>query len=443
VQVNTSNRDILNMAFPVMIGSFATTLLNITDTAFLGRIGEAELGASAIGGIFYFVFVMVGVSIGTGAQILVARRAGEKNHPAIGAIFDQTMVLLSAISVLLFLLLHQVIPDILRGAVKDKAVADATAEFLRYRSYGIFFIMAATVFRSFYVGIAQPRIYGAYSFLMAGCNIILCYALVFGNLGCPAMGISGAGLASTLSETAGLFFLVVATVSRKNIGEFRLFRFSNLDRSLNSKILELSLPLVIQNLLSMGAWLVFFLFIEKIGKHELAISNLGRGAYMIAMTPVWGFSVAAGSMVSNIIGQQRGAEVMRLVRRIVTLAMIATLITTLLMFVFSGPVLGIFSSDEGLIRDTVPVFRIVLVSMYFFTAAIIVLSALSGTGATRVALFIEITAIFAYSIYIYLTTFIFRSGVETVWLSELVYWTLIGVASYRYLSGGKWQSLNV
>ena len=58
------------MAFPVMIGSIATTLLNITDSAFLGRIGEVELGASAIGGILYFVFVMIGISIGTGSQIL-------------------------------------------------------------------------------------------------------------------------------------------------------------------------------------------------------------------------------------------------------------------------------------------------------------------------------------------------------------------------------------
>ena len=443
MQVNTTNRDILNMAFPVMIGSLATTLLNITDTAFVGRIGEAELGASAIGGILYFVFVMIGVSIGTGAQILVARRAGEKDHAAIGSIFDQTMLLLAGISILLFILLRWVTPGLLHTAIHDKAVATATMEFLRYRSFGIFFILAATAFRSFFVGIAQPRIYGTYSFIMTGLNIVLGYGLIFGHLGLPSMGIAGAGLASSLSEALAFLFLLGWTITRKGIREYRLFRFDALSRSLQRRILVLSLPLVVQNFLSMGAWLIFFLFIEKIGKHELAVSNVARGAYMIAMTPVWGFSVAANSMVSNIIGQARESEVVQLVRRIVGLSLLSTLVSTSLMLIFSRQVLGIFTNDSELIEHSFTTFRIVILSMYFFTAAIVLISAVSGTGATRVALYIEIAAIIAYCIYIYCTTFIFRSSVETVWLSELVYWSLIGVASYRYITGRKWKSIAV
>ncbi|MFM2136318.1 MAG: hypothetical protein RL021_1718, partial [Bacteroidota bacterium] len=253
----------------------------------------------------------------------------------------------------------------------------------------------------------------------------------------------GAGLASSLSEALALVFLIFRTAMRKDIREFRLFRFARLSRELNDKILELSLPLVVQNLLSMGAWLVFFLFIEKIGKHELAISNLGRCAYMIGMTPVWGFSVAANSMVSNIIGQDRSGEVLRLVNRIIGLSMLATTLVTLLMFLFTRQVLGIFTDDAELIYHSIGTFRIVLVSMYFFTAAIVLISAVSGTGATRTALYIEFAAILAYCIYIYVTTFVYRTSVEVVWLSELVYWSLIGIASYGYLSGSKWKKITV
>ena len=69
MQVQTSYRDILKMAYPVIIGSLATTLLNITDTAFLGRVGEVEHGASAVGGVLYFVFVMIGISIGINSYL--------------------------------------------------------------------------------------------------------------------------------------------------------------------------------------------------------------------------------------------------------------------------------------------------------------------------------------------------------------------------------------
>jgi len=431
------------MAFPVMIGSIATTLLNITDSAFLGRIGEVELGASAIGGILYFVFVMIGISIGTGSQILIARRAGEKDHSAIGAIFDHSLVLLIGLSLLLFFVLQVPVPAILRYSIADEHVLDATLQFIDYRSYGIFFIMAATAFRSFFVGIAQTKIYGYYAFIMAAVNIILGFVLIFGKWGFPELGIAGAGIASSLAEAFALVFLLLWLATRKGINEFQLFKFKRPDKQLIGSILNLSLPLVVQNLLSMVAWLVFFLFIEKLGKHELAISNVVRGAYMIAMTPIWGFSVAANSMVSNIIGQGRKEEVLQLVNRILLLSFWTTLLMAVLLFLFTDQVLGIFTTDTILLADSLGSYRIVIISLFFFSSAIVLISAVSGTGATKMALKVEIIAILLYMFYIYYTTFIALSTVETVWLSELVYWTFIGGASYLYLLSNKWKSIQV
>lgn len=443
VQVKTGYRDILNMAFPVMVGSIATTLLNITDSAFLGRIGEAELGASAIGGILYFVFVMIGISIGTGAQILIARRAGEKDHPAIGSIFDHSLLLLAGLSVLLFFILQVPVPSILRLAIADQHVLDATLQFINYRSYGIFFIMAATAFRSFFVGIAQTKIYGYYAFIMAGVNIILGYGFIFGHWGFPDLGIAGAGIASSLAEAIALLFLLLWLATRKGINEFGLFKFRRFDKSLVAVIVNLSLPLVVQNLLSMVAWLVFFLFIEKLGKHELAISNIVRGAYMIAMTPIWGFSVAANSMVSNVIGQDRKDDVIRLVNRILFLSFITTLVMGCLLLLFTQEILGIFTVESDLISHSLGSYHIVVLSLFFFATAIVLISAVSGTGATKMALYIEIIAILLYMVYIYYTTFISKSRVEIVWLSELVYWTFIGGAAYLYLWSNKWKSIRV
>ncbi|HNP48855.1 MAG TPA: MATE family efflux transporter [Bacteroidia bacterium] len=185
MQVETSYKNILNMAYPVMIGSFATTLLNITDTAFLGRVGEVELGASAVGGVLYFVFVMVGMAIGIGTQILIARRSGEKNDGAIGEIFDNSLIILFGLSLFLYIILEFLSPWMLRLILDSDAIIQASIRFLHYRAYGIFFVLLATVFRSFYVGIAQPRVFGIYSFLMAGINMLLGYGLIFEILVCP------------------------------------------------------------------------------------------------------------------------------------------------------------------------------------------------------------------------------------------------------------------
>ena len=264
MQINSSYRDIWRMAYPVIIGALAVTVLNITDTIFLGRIGETELGASALGGVFYFVMVMIGVALGTGTQIQIARRAGEKNHAAIGEIFDHSFFLMIGLSILQFIVLHFFASRIFGILVTDKAVSNACQEFLQYRSFGIFFVMMATAFRSFYVGIASPRIWGYYSFLMAAVNILLGYGLIFGNLGLPQMGIAGAGLASAIAEAIGFFYLLLYSTNKNAIREFRLFRFKSFDRNIVGKTISLSAPLIVQNLISMGAWFIFFVFIEKI-----------------------------------------------------------------------------------------------------------------------------------------------------------------------------------
>lgn len=443
MQVNSTYRDVLKIALPVMVGSIAMTILNITDTAFLGRVGETELGASAVGGVLYFAFAMIGVSIGTGAQIMIARRSGEKKEGNIGEIFDHSLLILLVLGIVLFSILKWGSPYILKLILDSPELVKSTSEFLEYRSYGLIFLMIATVFRSFYVGIAQTKIFGIYSFVMAVVNFLFCYVLIFGHFGFQSMGIMGAGIASTVAEFIALIYIFLYTLFKSTIKEYKLFQFSKINKSMMKTIMDLSLPLVVQNLLSMGSWFIFFVFIEKIGKHQLAISNIVRGAYMINMTPIWGFSVAANSMISNIIGQSKQEEVFALLKKIIRITILITLVMITLNLIFPLELLGLFTSDDKIIHDAVSSLRIVDLAMIFFSFAIVSISAVSGTGATRVALNIEVAAIAIYLVYNYIITFVLHSTIEMLWMSEVIYWLFTGVASYMYIKSMRWMRIRV
>lgn len=441
MKVNTTYREIVKISYPVMIGALATTILNVTDTAFLGRVGETELGASAVGGVLYFVLAMIGISLGLGSQILIARRTGEGNDEKVGSIFDRSFVWLIILSLILFSFLEFAGPALIRKIVKSNEITEATVTFIRYRAPGLVFVHIATVFRSFYVGIARPAVIGEYSFVMAGVNVVLAYGLIFGNLGLPEMGIAGAGLASSIAELLSLLFIVLYTKLFTDLKRYRLFQFEKEnDQHTDRRILSLSSPLILQNLLSMGAWFVFFVFIEKIGTHALAISNVVRAVYMVGMTPVWGFSVAANSMVSNIIGQSRQEEVMPLLNRILVLSLITSAIIVTVFLIFPREMLGIFTSDTALIKDSLGTLHVVNASMLFFTFALVSISALSGTGLTRIALYIEIVAISIYFLYISLVTFAFKGTVEAAWFSEVIYWLCTGLGAYYYIRSHRWRS---
>ena len=67
-----SGKDIMRIAYPILISLLMEQMIGMTDTAFLGRVGEVELGAAAIAGIYYLAVFMMGFGFGIGAQILIA-----------------------------------------------------------------------------------------------------------------------------------------------------------------------------------------------------------------------------------------------------------------------------------------------------------------------------------------------------------------------------------
>ena len=89
--ITYGNFQIIKISIPLVLGMMIQVMVGLTDTAFLGRVGEVELGASAIGGIFYIMVYMVLQSLGVGAQIIMARRNGEKKLNKIAAVFYQTI----------------------------------------------------------------------------------------------------------------------------------------------------------------------------------------------------------------------------------------------------------------------------------------------------------------------------------------------------------------
>ena len=98
-------KEIWNIAYPIILGSIAQNILSVTNTAFLGRVGEVELGAGAIGGVYYFVVVMLAWGFGIGLQIIVARRNGETNYTEIGRTIDHGIYFLVPLAIIMFSLM--------------------------------------------------------------------------------------------------------------------------------------------------------------------------------------------------------------------------------------------------------------------------------------------------------------------------------------------------
>jgi len=438
-----SYRRIWLIAYPIILGSVAQNLINFTDTAFLGRVGEVALGAGALGGIFYLAVFMLGMGFGMGEQIIVARRYGEKKLKAIGGVVDHSFLFLLGLAVAAFVVLRFGSVEILHYGVKSRIIYAGTMEFLDYRAFGIFAAFVNVGFRSFYVGMGRTKVITYTTVFLALVNMILDYLLIFGKAGLPRMGIAGAALASVIAEFSAMVYFMIYTAVYIRFADYALFLFEKLHWKKMYRILRVSFPTMIQEFISLSVWFVFFLFVEKIGKSSLAVSNIIRSVYVLLMIPIWGFATAANTLVSYLIGAGRTSEVMRLVYRIIFLCFTGVLVLVSLGLAFPRLLMAVYTNDHLLINMGVPVLHVVSVGALLLSIGFILFSAVAGTGKTTVSLVIELTVLFVYLTYVYLMVEQWHGTVVSAWTAEWVYGLLLSLFSLVYLKRGRWKKVRI
>ncbi len=421
METSISYGRIWRIAWPIIVGGIAQNIINVTDTAFLGRLGEIELGASALGGIFYLAIIMLGFGMGIGTQILVARLEGQDKPGQIGRIMEHSLVMLLVMALLMFMVIKFLSTQFFAAVISSESIFNATVDFIRYRSWGVFFAFINVGFTSFYVGTTRTGVIAGSTLIMAAVNVFLDYGLIFGNFGMPALGLRGAALASLAAEITVTLFFVFYTVFFANKKRYRLFEWHKFDLPVLKRISGISIPVMLQNFLSLFAWFVFFVLVERLGETELAISNIVRSIYVILMIPIWGFAAASNTMVSFLIGRRIGGEILPTVYKIAGLCFIMVILFVIPTLLFPGEILRIYTTDPILIDSSLPVLRVVSGSVVCFAFAMVFYNAVSGTGKTGIALTMESLVVGIYFLVAWLLAIELRMPVAVVWTVEFLY----------------------
>ena len=173
------------IAYPIFLTMLIQNMIQVINTAFLGHVGEIELGASAIGGIYYIAIFTVAFGFSTGAQILIGRRNGEGKFNQIGEIFLFGTAFLWILVLFVFCFTRLSSASILSKMLHSPNVLKASVEYLDWRIFGLFFASVNVMFRAFFVGIIRTKVLTFNAISMALTNVFFDYVLIFGNWGFP------------------------------------------------------------------------------------------------------------------------------------------------------------------------------------------------------------------------------------------------------------------
>lgn len=436
-------RGIWQVAYPILISLFMEQMIGMTDTAFLGRVGEIELGASAIAGVYYMVIFIVGFGFSLGSQIIIGRRNGEGKYADAGKIFWHGLYFLLGFAAMMIVLSETLSPWLMSKIVSSEHILDAALTYVRWRVLGLFFAWTTAMFRAFYIGTMQTKTLTLNSIVMVLSNVVFNWILIFGNLGFPALGIAGAAIGSTLAEFVSLIFFLVYTATKTDTRKFGLDRPARFEMKELKGIFNISIWTMVENFLSVSTWFIFFLFVEHLGERSLAVSNIVRNVSGLIWVVLMAFSSTCSTLVSNMIGSGEEDRVTGLVWRVMKMAY-AIISTIIVIFaLFPKQVIGIFTDIPEIIDATVPAMLVMASSYLINTGGNICFNASIGTGNTRTVFVLEAIALIIYLGYCTIVCTILKADIAVCWTAEHVYALAMLVLCGLYLRSGRWKGKKI
>ena len=443
MRLQASFKDIWILAYPIIVGSLAQNLIGLTDVVFLGRVGPVELGASGLISVYYLVLVMIGFGISRSGQILIARRAGQGKAAEIGSITYNLLYLEEMVAGLIFIFLFTLSPFVLALFINSDAIYYASLDYLKYRSFGIFFSFFGFVVMSLYTGIGRTKIIVVIMTVLFLSNVCLNYVLIFGMYGFPKMGIAGAGLGSSIAEVLAALVGVILMAFDKDLKKYKIFQLHAIKRGVMRRLASLSTPMVLQYVIGLGGWFLLFSLIENMGEDALSVSTVVKSVYTFYSIPSWGFASAANALVSNIIGQRKYKQVFIAINRTAILSLVFTVVLCLSLILFSVPIFSIFTNDIDVIQGCYDLVYMLIAMTLACSVSVIVFNGLMGTGAMLFSLFAETLAVILYLFYAFVVVKGLGLSLTFVWMSEFMYWVALMLIARWYLNTRRWMKLKI
>jgi Na+-driven multidrug efflux pump len=399
--------------------------------------------ASGNAGLLYVTAFMTLTGLSDAGQIIIARRIGENNINAIGRIFGTSIFSILMVGLLLFSLLHFVMPGVLMSYSKHADLAHAQIQFVNIRSYGLFFAIFTLSINAFFYATGKTWVVLISAIITALSNVVMDAAFIFGWKFIPEMGLEGAALASTLADGCGLIFLVLFLLFSEDRKKFALFNHFSLNLPSMKELFKMGTPLMFQGFFALATWTVFFTWIEQMGKHELTVSQNIRAIYLLAFVPVWGFAATTKTYISQYIGRQDFESLRQIQNRIQFLTICFLFLFFHGALFYPKTLLSFINPEEIYLDKSADILRFIFGSIMIYGFVSVKFQTINGSGNTNVTFLIELLSVGIYMISCYLFIKVFTWDIFWVWSVEYVYFISLGILSIGYLMLFNWKNKKI
>ena len=443
-------REVLRVSLPLVVSMSSTMIMEFTDRIFLANYSLDAIAAALPAGITSFLFISFFMGTGQYLNVFVAQYTGSGTLHRVGAVLWQG-IYFSVLSGVAMAGLYFLAEPLFRLGGHSPEVQALEVVYFRILCLGSGILIIGTSLSCFFSGRGRTRPVMILNMIGTLFNIPLDYALINGIWIFPEWGIRGAGIATVMSWSLMTIIFVLMVFTRKNDRVFKVRSDRAFEAGLFGRLMRYGIPSAVQFCLDIFAFTFFIFMVGRIGKLELAVTNIVLSINSLAFMPMMGFSLGTSTLVGQALGRNQVDQALAATKATIHIVLFYIFLLLLLFLLVPRPLLELFRPNQmtpagyAVIREAgVILLRFVSVYLFFDALYMVCIGVLKGAGDTRFIMWsIGLLSLIVMILPIYIGVEIFGAGLYYAWSCATCFIFFLFAASFWRYRQGRWKKVRV
>lgn len=443
---NPRSKEVIKIAWPVLTELLLGTLFGMVDMMMLGRIQIAAVAAASISAVGItnqplFIGLSLVQALNIGGTAMIARYIGSKRLDKV----ENTVKHVILLTQVAFVLPLSIIGIVFAPGIMSLMGAQADTIAVGTNYFRI--IMIGFIFQSFNFSISAV-LRGAgdtktpmqVNLKANFINVIGNAILIYGLIGFPALGVTGAAISTAVSNLIATVLLCRRLFSGKYIIKLNLKRRFKFDKDIIYNLIKIGIPASLEQMAMRVGILIFVKVVAGLGTttfaaHQICLSILG-----LSFTPGQAFGISAASLIGRSLGEGKPDKADEYGKEARRIGSIISSVMAVVLFVFGPQLVGLYTTDIEIIRMSSNALKIIAIVQPFQSSQLILAGALRGAGDTiwpLVSTFIGVIGIRIIMAHILVNEF--GMGLSGAWIAVFVDQFIRWILIYSRYKTGKWK----
>lgn len=437
------NRSILLLSIPMMIEMFGEGLFAVIDAYYLGKVSTAAAATAGLVEVVATIIYSLGIGISIAATAIVARRIGEKRTEEAAQATAQIILLSVGSAIILGILGVYFAEDILRLMKAEEEVIAVGVPYAKILLGFNVVIILLFVLNGIFRGTGDAFIAMSSLWLANLINIGLDPVFIFGFGPIPAMGATGAAVATTIGRSVGVAFQLY--ILWKGSRQLRLYwRHFKLHLPTIKKVMNIASTGSLQFFIASASWIFLARLVADFGTDVYAGYFFAIRLILFALLPAWGMANAAATLVGQNLGAKQSERAASSVWRASIFNALFLFSVQIIFFFAARPLLELFTTSEAAIEAGVTTLRIICAGYLFFGIGMVLGQSFGGAGDTRTPTWVNFICFWLLEIPLaYFLVKTLNWGLEGVLWSIAFSETMLAIVLIFLFRKGKWKTVEV